>query len=234
MCDPVTAASLAVSAAGSYMQSREAVKNQNRMQAAKNAAFQEGMIRQRQYADEAGAAFGGAVKKQGAEGLKDTMEQSVAKRLQAFNDNRLGNQSDYSVATPNAPKNVVLDQERAFGEAKDTADRDNTALARLGGYGGALFDTALDRNEYARAFGNLSDKATRDSNLIGLDIQSAANNAYKPPSLFPTLLKAGGSAAAMYSAGGGNWFDEKGGVPTDGSYGPAYKPGVFTKIGGYF
>jgi hypothetical protein len=223
---------MAVSAAGSYLESQEQAKNVQRMQNAKNQAYAENMARQRQYADEAGAAFTPTVQQQGAEGLNQSIEQSTAERLKVFNDNRIS-APDYSPATNNAPKNVALAQEQAFGEAEANAERDNTNLARLGGYGGGLFNTGLTRNNYARAFGNLSDKAGRDVNLMPLDMDAASTNAYKSPSLFPTLLKAGGAAGSMYGAGGGSFWDQYGGVPSDGSYGPGYQPGLFTQIGGY-
>lgn len=53
MCDPVSATALLLSAGGTYLESREAQKNQDRMTSARNAAFERGMIKQRQFADEA-------------------------------------------------------------------------------------------------------------------------------------------------------------------------------------
>lgn len=242
MCDPATAISLAVSAAGSYLETQEQNKNIARQQNAKNAAYAQNMQRQRQYADETTGEFKKSLENQGAEGLNQNIDDASAKRLQAFNDNRLSN-ADYSVATNNAPKNVVLNQQKTLGEAENNANRDNTNLARLGGYGDGLFNSGLQRNEFARAFGNFSDQASRDARLLPLDMSAAANNAYKAPSLFPTLLKAGGAAGASYAAAGMPGWDDvyadqfPAGVDPN-VYGPnpgqVIKEGYGTQIGNIF
>lgn len=229
MCEPATALAIAgtvASAAGTYMQTREAGKNAKRVQEAKNRAFASGMERQSEYANEASAAFQPAIQKQGGEGFNDQLDASTTERLNAFNDARIGN-ADYSVATPNAPKNVIMAREQAFNEADAEGDRDTTNLARLGGYGDSMFKTGLERNEYARAFGNLSDKASRDSNLIQLDMSAAGNNASKPGSLFPTLLKTGGSAATMYGAAGAPGFDKVFGTSLPTAPAGGFKAGGF-------
>lgn len=205
MCEPTTIAiaGMAASAAGTYMQTNEAAKNQARSTNAKNQAFAEGMTRQRQYADEAGASFSDEITNQGADNFEDKRVEDAAERLQAFNDVRV--QDDYTAGAASTPKNVVLAQQRAKDAGRATTDRDAENLTTLSGYDGALFGQGLARNEYARAFGNLSDKALADSNLIGLDMQSAAANSQKAGSIFPTLLKTAGSAASMYGAGGGSF-----------------------------
>lgn len=211
MCDPVTAAvvigvGMAASGAAAYKTTRENNKNMKRQQNAKNQAFRESMERQSGYADEAEGAFNTSIEGRGADAFNLGLEDASQKRLQAFDDGRLEAPSDYS--TSNAPKNVQLYQNKIFGEAEDKSVRDSTNLANLNAFNDTLFNKGLERNDYARAFGNLSDKAQRDAGLTQLDMNSAAFNAYKPLSPFWSIL---GGAGNMASMGGGAALGASGG-----------------------
>lgn len=237
MCDPVTATSLALSAAGTYMQSREQASNAKRAQNAKNQAFAEGMTRQQQYADEAGANFNQTVSTQGREGFDEKAQQAADQTTQAFNSIKTP-ETDYNnmgmlASTPN---NVVQANKDATATADAKTNRDVTNNANLQGYGGAMFSQDLDRSQFARLFGNLQDKASRDSALIPLDMQSAATNSQKKGSILPVLLKAAGMASGMYaSANGITSFGDKmvqGPLPATG-IGPGAgvtQPGLFSNL----
>src|SRR5574343_131352 len=113
MClGPEVLASLALSGAGTYLQSREEAANAKRAMNAKNQAYQESVNRNRQMADEAGAQFGQNVQQQGRENL-DVQRQAEADRAQQlFNERRV--QPDYNVGlVSNAPKNVILARQSA-------------------------------------------------------------------------------------------------------------------------
>lgn len=219
MCDPVTAAGLALSAGGTFLQQREANKNAKRVANAKNQVYEQNMIRQQQYADEAGAAFNHSTNQQGREEFDQQKKVEADRIKQAFEGRRT--QPDYNLGNQSsAPKNVVLARKRASDEAKAETDRDVDNLSQLSGYGGALFNSGLDRSEFARLFGNIQDEASRDSRLLGLDLQAAANNAQKAPSLFPTLLKAGGQALTGFGASGGSFTNTVEGPVAAGTFGP--------------
>lgn len=215
MCDPVTATALALSAGGTYLESREADKNAKRVQNAKNDAFTAEMIRQDQYADEAGAAFNHSVQKQGKENFDQQKEIESQRLKQAFAERRT--QPDYNVGlTRNAPKNVVMAREKASGDAAVKTDRDVGNLANLYGYGGAMFNQDLDRSEFGRLFGNVRDKALGQTNLFPLRLNAAATNAQKAPSMIPKMMKLAGTALSLGSAAGA--FDGPGwAVPGTGS-----------------
>jgi len=225
MCDPVTATALALSAGGSYLQQREADKNAKRVQDAKNNAFEAEQIRQRAFQDEVGAAFGENVNKQGRENFDEQKQVEEDRFKQAFAERRV--QPDYNTGLrTNAPKNVVLARQAESDKASAETDRDVGNLAGLQGYGNALFNQGLDQSQFARLFGNVQDKAYGQTRLLPLRMQSAANNARKSPSLFPTLLKTGGQALSFASAGGsldgGNGFV----VPFTGSSGSVSASGI--------
>lgn len=219
MCDPVTAAGLALSAGGTYLQQREASKNADRVTDAKNAAFVQDMNQQRQFADEAGAAFNHNIQKQGKENYDETRNAETAKFEQAFNERRT--QPDYNVGlSPNVPKNVVIARQQASDEASAETDRDVGNLADLFGYGSAGFGAGLNRNEFARNFGNLQDKASGQTRLLPLRINAAANNAQRGPSLFPTLMKAAGQGLSLYGGAGGSFTNTVEGPVKAGTFGP--------------
>lgn len=234
MCEPVSATALALSAAGTYLESREAKKNQDRMTRAKNDAYETGMIRQRQYADESGAAFGGNVNNQGREKFdeqKDIASQEVKK---AFGDIRVTPTYDEMGGAPaSTPKNVVIARQAAIDEANAKTNRDLEGMAGLSGYQGGMFNQNMGNNQFTRLFGNLQDKASRDNRLIPMDMSSAASNASKAPSLFPTLLKGAGMAMGMYGAGSGvgTFGDKPVNVFNEGTkqWSQSVQPGLFTK-----
>lgn len=209
MCTPVemTIASTLLSGAGTYMQSSQAASNAKRAQQAKNQVLQDSTKRQQAFADEAQAAYKPMVEQQGAEGFTNKLADSVMSREQAFNANRIAT-PDYSFDMTGAPKNVMIAQEQAFGKKGAETQRNTDALAKLGAYGETQSNQSMDRNAYARAFGNLSDKASGDIRLLPNALNAAANNSQKSGGFLPMLLKGVGSAGTMYGAAGMPGFGE--------------------------
>jgi len=233
MCEPTTALGLALSAGGSFLQQREANSNARSAANARNQQFEAERIRQQQFADEAGAAFNQNVQQQGAENFEENRQVEQDEFVQTFNDNRT--EGDYSVGLRNsAPRNVVLAREAANNEANSETERDVNNLAALSSYTNAAFNQGLDRNEFARAFGNIQDEASRQSGLLGLRINSASNNAQSAPSAFPGLLGAAGSGLAIAGAAGNSLFDTESLRPSGTFVGPgAPNPGLITQAGSF-
>lgn len=199
MCDPVSATALVLSAAGTAMESSEANKNEKRMQNARNNAFATGMTRQRQYADEAGQSFNQAVEGQGREAFDTQSNKEKTRMKEAFNTVR-ADDPNYAAVPSSTPQNVIIAAQNANAKADEKTNRDLEGLSTLNSYGGAAFNQDMGRSSFARLFGNLQDKASRDSNLIPLEMSAAGNNARRSPSLFPQLLKYGGMALGFYNA----------------------------------
>ena len=205
MCDPVTATGLALSAGGTFLQSREANNNVKRGNQARQDAYEAHQIRQRQYQDEAGAAFNTNIQNQGADSFQDAKANEADRIKQAFTNIR--STPDHIVGIPtSAPKNVVLSREREGAEVDAETDRNVNAFANLNGYRGAQFNNGLSQNAFGRAFGNIQDAAGRDSSLLGADINQAYNNSQRSPSAFPSLLKSGGQALSLYGSAGNGDF----------------------------
>lgn len=239
MCDPVSAsimiAGMGASAWAGHNQTKAANRNAQAVQSAKEGKFREGLDRQLGYATEADKAFTPVIQGQGSDGFNDKLNTDIASRQQAFSSGRVSEPADYAV-TDSTPGNVGAAREAIFKTYGDRTGRDNNNLATLGGYTGAGVNMGLDRNSYLRAFGNIADTASRDSNLIGLDMQQAANRAFKGPNAALSMIKQAGGMASMIgasgAAGGGNVGTAEAarqpGAP--GNYGP--QQGTFT-IGKY-
>ncbi len=225
MCDPVSATVAVAGLAASAVAKNNATNQQNRnmqsMQTAKENAYTAGIKRQQGYTEEAGNDFRPVIEDQGATAFNDKLAENTQNRVQAFSDNTLA-RPDY-VMSDNAPSNVTLYADKAFADAGAKTTRDQVGSAVLGGYGDAAFNQGLVRNNFSRAFGNLTDKAGRDAGLIGLDMQSAAKKAFKAPSAWVGFMGDAGQAATMYGAAGapGAPRTGEGSRPSGyGSYGP--------------
>ena len=198
MCNPMMAG-MAVSAAAEYKKTDEANKNNKRMLEARGQAFKENMVRQNDYSEEASNNFVKSIKGQSFDNFSDVSNQLNDSRLNAFNSSMIEQPSDdYTFA--NAPKNVILSQNKEILDNTNEGIRDNQGLAKLGSYGDAMNTLALGRSGYNRAFGNLADKAKRDASLLPLDMQNAEYNAYKQPSPWLSLAGGAGKVGAMYGA----------------------------------
>lgn len=223
-----------LSAAGTYLETREANKNADRITDARNNAFQREMIKQRQFADESGAAFNHSIQKQGRESFDEEAAAEGEKLKQAFGN--VQTQPDYNNMgmLASTPGNVVAANKEAVNKADQKTSRDLEGLSKLRGYGGALFNQDTSRNEFARLFGNIQDKAAGQNRIMPLEIEAAGNNASKSPSLFPTLLKGAGMAMGMYGAANGiTSFGDKvaaGPLAPGQTWADMTTPGLFTNL----
>lgn len=234
MCDPVTAAGLALSAGGTFLQQREADKNAKAMMNAKNAAFTHNMNRNTQFAADAGAIQANNTQKQGREEFDLQKAQEAEKIEQLFGQTRT--QPDYNVGAAEGalPKNVVLARQQASADAAAETDRDVSNNAALQGYSGAMFNSGLSQSDFARMFGGIQDKAGANTRMLPLEMNAAANNAAKAPSLFPTLMKLAGTGMSLYGAGSGttSFFDQTkmGPLAPGQTWADMTTPGLFTKV----
>lgn len=219
MCDPVTATAMALSAGGSFLEQREANTNAKRMANARDQTYQANVIKQNRYADESGQAFADNTQSQGRESFDERINQETDRINKAFADTKI--QPDYNTGlVSNAPKNIITARQDASDEASAETGRNADAFAKLGGYKGASFNQALDRNKFARLFGNIQSQAGGESRLLPLEIQAASNNANKGSSAFPQLLKAGGAGLGMFGAGGGSFTNTVESPLAAGAMGP--------------
>lgn len=199
MCDPTSLAiaGLLTSAGGTFMETQEANANEKRAMNAKNNAYAAGMARQRQYADEAGQAFGQNLQQQGSEAFGQQQDKEITRMKDAFSRVQTDD-PNYAAVPSSTPKNVISAVQNANTEADQKTNRDLNNMASLNSYTGSSFNQGLDRNNFARLFGNLQNKAGYDSNvLMPLEMSAAANNARKKASLFPQLMKYGGMAMSL-------------------------------------
>jgi hypothetical protein len=201
MCNPVAAmaAGTALSTMSEYKKADAEERNRVRMQEAKNNAFKSGMDRQKVYINEGQNLFNNQLENTSADNFNNKLAIAADERLKAFNDNRLDAPvSDYQFDS--TPKNVLIAQNKAFNDKNDIFQRDATNLANLTSYDDAMFNTDLERSNYGRNFANLADRASRDMNLVNMDMNSAAFNAYKPIDPLWSILGGAGKAGSMVGA----------------------------------
>jgi len=230
---------MALSAGGTFLESREANKNAKRAQSAKDNAFQIGMNKQRQFADESGAAFGSNINNQSRQSFDQNSNVEGDRLKQAFGN--IQTQPDYNSGTlASTPNNVMQSRKESVNKSDQQTARDLTGLSALNGTQGALFEQDLSRGRFGRLFGNIQDKASAQSRLLPLEMEAASTNAMKAPSLFPTLLKLAGTAGSIASAGSGiTSFGDKvvqGPLPRGGMGpgAPMKSPGLFSTAGKSF
>lgn len=223
-----------LSAGGTYLQTREANKNADRITDARNNAFQREMIKQRQFSDESGAAFNHSIQKQGRESFDQEAAAEGDRMKQAFAN--IQTQPDYNNTgmLASTPGNVAAANKEAVNKADEKTSRDLEGLSKLTGYGGAMFRQDTSRNDFARLFGNIQDKAAGQTRLMPLEVEAAGNNASKSPSLFPTLMKGAGMAMGMYGAANGiTSFGDKvamGPLKAGQTWADMTTPGLFTNV----
>lgn len=238
MCDPVSASLIAAGTAASTWatnnQSKASNRNAKAVQTAKEGAYRQGIQKQDGFANEARTAFNN--RPSGATQFTNDANTGTAERLRALGVSPMG---DYEVAA-STPKNVMLARERIIGEADAKTNANNNAIATLSGYDDARFKENLSDSAFNRAFGGISDRAGREMRLTPLEMEAAANRAFKAPNSSLSLAKSAGELAMLAGASGAGkgaskksgWVDPK--DITMNGYDPnlPWKPAP-PKIGGF-
>ena len=203
MCTPtlaLAAAATAMSAGGSIVNAREQAANQKRMANASNAAAEAEIARQHQYQDEAAGAFGNTLSAFQPQAQTDAASKAATDRT-AFIESHLTQPPQLAAtgATPAAAQSAIgktiLD---AFDKSKERA----RAYAKLGSYDDTMFGNNLALNQGGQKVGMVNNFAQGSSALLPSAQRAGAANAYRAPSGFGDLLKAGGSALGIYGAMG--------------------------------
>lgn len=210
MCSPTILASMAVSAVGQAYNARQMGKNQQRMQQARNEAALAEMSRQEGYQDEASGYFDESLgnwdeTKQDA-GLADVERQRDTQIQEA-----IGAANQFAPTTGSAPDVVNTEIARKVNDAMKSGKKYAQGLARMGAFGDQQFGNNLFMAQQGGKLGEISTTANRSAELLPLEQQVAANNAYKQPNMFGDLLTMAGSAGSMYGMTGGDLFSGWGG-----------------------
>ena len=187
-------------------------ENQSAMQHARNEAALAEMTRQEGYQEEASGYFdeslGGWDKaKQDAE-LADVERQRNVKIQQA-----LGPANEYAPTSGSAPSVVNTEIARKVNDAMKSGKKTAQQLAKLGAWNDQQFNNQIFMGHQGGKLGEIGTTAGRSAQLLPLEQQTAANNAFQHPNMFGDLLKVAGTGGAMYGMTGGDIFSGWGGSP---------------------
>lgn len=212
MCDPVTAAGAALSAAGTIYNAREQAKNQARAVNASNAATMAEMERQRGFQREADESFARTLGMTGAQATGEQRQRGQENRNQLAA--RIAPNIDFTEALPQSTPQVVRSN-IAAASANQTAESDARAraLAALQSYGDGSFGQMLNIGRGANQMRDINAASTGSANLLGLDRQAAARNAQQAPSMFGDVLGMAGQGLSLAGFTGYNPFRSR--TPTN-------------------
>lgn len=209
MCNPVLAAGMAASAAGSYINGQQQNASAKRGFDAQEDAYKDEIARQHGYQADAGTQFADALQtfRPGVQG------QSLASAQQARNNTVQSNITAPASGTTtpgSAPAMVKGEVARKSAQAMSGARAGGTASANLGGWSDLDFGNNVAIGRAGQRISAIGDAAGGSSRLLPLDMRSAATNSYQPPSPLGDLLQLGGQGASlygMYGSGGPSFGD---------------------------
>lgn len=203
MCDPVTLGISTALAVGSKLVSNsEATNNANREAAARNAVLQDTLRREQGFADSNKVEQDKNLAHY-APGAQQTQltDAQTARGNSVTGNMTTGNANDVPL-TADAPaavrgelaKRLLAVHDGAVSRAKDNAN--------LGGYGDTWLTNSLNTADADRNIGVTNNYANGQKSILSSMQDSAGAAAYKPPSIWSTILN-GASGLAAGKAGAG-------------------------------
>ena len=210
MCDPLTIAAVAATTAGGYYQGKTQQNYHVAQQNANDEAFamsETARLREQERQDKYSRQGEDYVRKLTAGQGVQELEAARAEGEQDF-VSQLATRSDPGIvaapaASEGASVEVKKDMARRVNSAAAESRERVRALARLQGYGGGMFDRALEQQE-AGDFLSMLGSQRRGSLAVGAQEQDVRPNSVQPGD--PTLgmmLSAAGTAMAGAAHGGG-------------------------------
>lgn len=208
MCDPLTIAGFAASAAGTMYDQKQQQKNINRGIEARNAATADNFARQDMMQERADAEFADILKKFDPSTQREG-EVRDRKSREALSTSAVKSDGTYSAGGGNAPSVVKNEINRVAG---DTTAKSKAAASRTGAVaalGDPRFKNAIDLGRSRGDLATTSDFAGGVARLLPLEQSAAVTNAYKPIGPLGAILKLGGQAATLggVSGAGPSWGD---------------------------
>lgn len=195
MCDPLTIGSIAASAGGAYMNSREEAANARRAAQARQEASAAEFARQQGFQAQGQEAFSGALDtfQPGAQG--EALNRAQTGRTAAL-QGAVKDQGEYAPApasTPGANSEIA----RAVGKASRGARADAGRKARLGGWQDVNQKNATTLGRTGDRLGGIRNAASGSFGLLPFEQEVGARNARKPSSGIGDLLQLGGKAGML-------------------------------------
>lgn len=210
MCDPITIAAIASTAAtvgGNYLQQ----KNNNASNAAqvnaRNAAAAEGVKQQQPNIQQGQDTLNQTIQKFSGENQANDLGSLVASRTSAINanDTPATGTADPLTNISNAPQVVKSDLADKIGKATAYANQQGGALGKMGATGDLFNNNAITLANSGTDLNNLTSKANEEARVNLMKQNSDAANARKAPSSLGELLSTAGTIGGIASAAGGGF-----------------------------
>lgn len=204
MCDPATIAGVALSAVGSGLSAMEQQKNAERGAAARQAAAEAELQRQKVFRDEAQPMVASATQQTGAQQSLADLLSAQTKRTDAMTG--AVTPETYTPALPSGG-DVNREVVRKMAEAASGA-RDNAARAgKLQGWGDVGANQGLNLASTARGLNTVTDLAGGSVRLLPFEQDVAEYNATrKGPGMLGDLLGLAGKGIGLAGMTGFNPF----------------------------
>ena len=214
MCDPITAGAMALSGVGSIINGSEKNRTLSNQIAARNAATQAELQRQKAFQQRSALDYGNTANafSPDAQAKALSTEQAAATEGVQANSPTAAISAAPITSNSNAPKVV---QDAAKKTVSDIFARDasrNDALGTLKGWDQRMFGNELTLNTGARKLATTSDFARTSAGVNGLEQDTAYRNAYRPNSGIGDILQFAGNVGSF--GGGKGWFNPAAGGKT--------------------
>lgn len=204
MClGPEMLLSAGLSAAGNFMNQRQAASNQQAKINASNNALRQELARQEQFQQQNTDVLNKTVDRFDANNQSTEQADLAGKREAAYEANApvssdLGNLND------GAPQVVKTDMAKRVADAVARSKASAKALAKIGSFGDLFQNNGLSINQAGNNIGTTNTLARGSIGVNQLEQRAAANNAGNKSSMFGDLLGAAGAGVGLYGAANGS------------------------------
>lgn len=201
MCDPLTIASMAVSAGTTMYQNQQQAKNMARMAEARNSATEDNFRRQDVLRSESKQQFGDVLNKF-SPGEQAGREAAAGTRRASLTEAAIPQNNPYAGVSTRAPSIVQNEVKRQVGEAGMRAGQQAGAGAKLASFGDVLLNNNIDLGRAQGQIRQTSDFSRGVAHLLPLEQNAAMNNAYKAPGGLSNLVKLAATGGTLAGAAG--------------------------------
>lgn len=208
MCDPATLGSMALVAAGTAYAGHEQNQTQNNMIAARNAATQTELARNRDYQNETKTQFGDTMSLFAPAAQEQRLTGEQNRIADVFGRNAPTNVG--SLTTTGAPRVVGESENKKIADVFAGGEQRNFNLAKVMGYDQSWLGNKVDVANAGRNVDMVGDFAKVSAGISKTEQEAAYRNAFKPSSGIGELMQFAGNTGAFRGGQGKPLFGAPG------------------------
>lgn len=227
MClDPISLAGTGLGIVGSIMNGKQEAKNEQRMADARTRAMLDNFAQQDKLSAQSRQQFQDALGDFSKPQQQQNLENVGQERTNAIQANINANKVDYNPASENAPEVVKSEIAKRMADAMEKGRANATSLGKMGAWGDVQFGNQAGLARRGSQVGEFSNFARNVAGMMPLQMEVAAKNARKAPSMIGDLFKLAGTGMSMVGGAGGFGNIFGGGTPAPSNeifwYGPRW------------